>query len=90
VTLVISPWNIGDYLGASVARPGLEHLGFKVESIEAVKRDLESMIESNPELAPRTVTKESEGEVIRNLTSTCRYSKHLFSDPDGTYVDISE
>ena len=31
VTLVISPWNITDYLGASVARAGLEHLGFKVE-----------------------------------------------------------
>ena len=90
VTLVISPWNIADYLGASVARPGLEHLGFKVESIEAVKRDLEGMIQSAPELAPRTVTKQSEGEVIRNLASTCRYGKQLFSDPDGTYVDISE
>ena len=90
VTLVISPWNITDYLGASVARPGLEHLGFKVESIEAVKRDLESLTKSNPELAPRTVTKTSEGEVIRNLAVTCRYSKHLFADPDGTYVDISE
>jgi hypothetical protein len=90
VTLVISPWNIADYLGASVARPGLEHLGFKVESIEAVKRDLEGMIQSAPELAPRTVTKQSEGEVIRNLASTCRYARHLFSDPYGTYVDISE
>jgi len=90
VSLVISPWNIADYLGASVARPGLEHLGFTVESIEGVKRDLENMIQSNPELAPRTVTKTSEGEVIRDLTSTCRYSKYLFSDPDGTYVDISE
>lgn len=90
VTLIISPWNIADYLGASVARPGLEHLGFKVESIAAVKRDLESLTESNSELAPRTVTKASEGDVIRNLASTCRYSKHLFSDPDGTYVDISE
>ena len=90
VTLVISPWNIADYLGASVARPGLEHLGFKVESIEAVKRDLDSLTKSNPELAARTVTKASEGEVIRNLASTCRYSKDVFPDPDGTYVDISE
>jgi catechol 2,3-dioxygenase-like lactoylglutathione lyase family enzyme len=90
VTLVISPWNIADYLGASVARPGLEHLGFRVESIEAVKRDLNSMVKANPELAPRTVTKESEGEVIWNLAATCRYSKHLFSDPDGVYVDIAE
>jgi catechol 2,3-dioxygenase-like lactoylglutathione lyase family enzyme len=90
VTLVVSPWKIADYLGASVARPGLEHLGFKVESVEAVKRDLEMMIQSNPDLAPRTVTKTSEGEVIRNLASTWRYSRHLFSDPDGTYVDISE
>jgi len=90
VTLVISPWNIADYLGASVARPGLEHLGFRVESIEALKRDLENMVQSNPELAPRTVTKKSEGEVIRNLASTCRYARHMFSDPDGTYVEIAE
>jgi catechol 2,3-dioxygenase-like lactoylglutathione lyase family enzyme len=90
VTLVISPWNIADYLGASVARPGLDHLGFRVESIDAVKRDLDRLSKSDPELAPRTVTKASEGEVIRRLASTCRYSKHLFSDPDGVYVDISE
>ena len=90
VTLVISPWNIADYLGASVARPGLEHLGFKVESVEAVRRDLESMTQANPELTPRTVTKKSEGELIRNLAATCPYAKQLFSDADGTYVDIAE
>jgi catechol 2,3-dioxygenase-like lactoylglutathione lyase family enzyme len=90
VILIISPWNIADYLGASVARPGMDHLGFTVESIEAVKRELDELSKSDPELAPRTVTKASEGKVIRRLASGCRYGKHLFSDPDGVYVDISE
>ena len=32
VTLVIAPWDITDYDGAGIERPGLEHIGFKVES----------------------------------------------------------
>jgi catechol 2,3-dioxygenase-like lactoylglutathione lyase family enzyme len=90
VTLMISPWNIADYLGASVARPGLDHLGFRVESVQSVKRDLDNLIQSDPELAPRTVTKASEGEVMQRLTASCRYGQMLFCDPDGVFVDVSE
>jgi predicted enzyme related to lactoylglutathione lyase len=90
VTLMISPWNIADYLGASVARPGLDHLGFKVESVQSVKNDLDKLVQSDPELAPRTVTKASEGEVMRRLTASCRYEQMLFCDPDGVFIDISE
>ena len=37
VTLIIAPWKMSDFEGAGIDRPGLEHVGFKVESVEAVK-----------------------------------------------------
>jgi hypothetical protein len=40
VTLVIAPWKISDYVGTSPVRPGLDHIGFKVESLQAVKQEL--------------------------------------------------
>lgn len=45
VTLVIAPWDITDYSGAGIERPGLEHIGFKVESVDAVKKDLMALQE---------------------------------------------
>ena len=35
VTLVIIPWKIADYYGQDPARTGLDHIGFKVESVDA-------------------------------------------------------
>src|SRR5689334_8961162 len=40
VTLLVMPWKISDYCGQDPARTGLDHIGFRVESIEQVKRDL--------------------------------------------------
>ena len=53
VMFVISPWRIGDYAGGGIERPALEHIGFKVESVEQVLADLEAMSERSPELAPK-------------------------------------
>ena len=41
VTLIIAPWKMSDFEGAGIDRPGLEHVGFKVESVEAVKTELD-------------------------------------------------
>jgi len=43
VTLVIAPWKISDYAGTSPVRPGLDHIGFKVESLQAVKQELAAL-----------------------------------------------
>jgi hypothetical protein len=40
---------MSDFEGAGIDRPGLEHVGFKVESVEAVKKEL-AVRESNPEM----------------------------------------
>jgi predicted enzyme related to lactoylglutathione lyase len=90
VTLVIAPWDIADYGGAGIERPGLEHIGFKVESVDVVKRDLAALRECNPEMSERTVSVPEEAENRRKLIATCRHGGYQLSDPDGVFIDISE
>ena len=90
VTLVIAPWDITDYAGAGLERPGLEHIGFKVEDTDGVKRDLEALRETDPEMRERTVSVAAEGQRRVEIIAACRYSRHQLSDPDGVFIDISE
>ena len=90
VTLIIAPWKMSDFEGAGIDRPGIEHIGFKVESIEAVKKELAALRESDPEMRERIVSEPKEGERRLALIATCRHGQHQFSDPDGVFVDISE
>ena len=47
---------MSDFEGAGMDRPGLEHLGFKVESVEAVKKELATLLESDPAMRERVVS----------------------------------
>ncbi len=89
VTLIIAPWKMSDFEGAGIDRPGLEHVGFKVESVEAVKKEL-AALEANPEMRERVVSEPSEGERRLALIASCRHGQHQCSSPDGVFVDISE
>jgi len=88
VTLIIAPWKMSDFEGAGIDRPGWEHLGFKVESVDAVKKDLAALRESDPEMNERIVSEPSEGERRLALIASCRHGQHQFSSPDGVFVDI--
>lgn len=90
VTLVIAPWDITDYDGAGLERPGLEHIGLKVESVDAVKKDLEALRKADPEMRERTVSVKSEAERRVEIIAGCRYGKHQLSDPDGVFIDVSD
>jgi predicted enzyme related to lactoylglutathione lyase len=90
VTLIVAPWRMSDFEGAGIDRPGWEHLGFHVESIEAVKKDLASLRESNPEMNERIVSEAREGERRLSLIASCRHAGHVTSSPDGIFVDVSE
>jgi predicted enzyme related to lactoylglutathione lyase len=90
ITLIIAPWKMSDFEGAGIDRPGLEHVGFKVESVEAVKRELAALREANPEMRERVVSEPSEGERRVALIASCRHGQHQCSSPDGVFVDISE
>src|SRR5258706_437046 len=52
VTLVLMPWSILDYAGGGIARPGPDHIGFRVESLQAVKERLQTVGDDNPHLRP--------------------------------------
>jgi predicted enzyme related to lactoylglutathione lyase len=90
VTLIIAPWKMSDFEGAGIDRPGLEHVGFKVESVEAVQTELTALRESDPEMRERIVSEPKEGERRLALIASCRHGQHQFSDPDGVFIDISE
>jgi catechol 2,3-dioxygenase-like lactoylglutathione lyase family enzyme len=88
VTMVIAPWDITNFKGTGIERPSMDHLGFKVESIAAVKSDLEELANSDPTSAARPVGVGPESEARLALLSTCRYGESQLSDPDCVFIDI--
>lgn len=90
MTLIIAPWKMSDFEGAGIDRPGLEHIGFQVESVQAVKKELAALRETNSEMRERIVSEPGEGERRVALIASCRHGKHQCSSPDGVFVDITE
>ena len=90
VTLIIAPWRMADFEGAGIDRPGLEHVGFKVESVEAIKKEVTALRESDPEMRERIIAEPKEAERRLALIASCRYGHYQFSSPDGVFIDISE
>ncbi len=90
MTLIIAPWKMSDFEGAGIDRPGLEHVGFQVESIDAVKKEIAALREANPEMRERVISEPSEGEKRVALIASCRHGKYQCSSPDGVFVDLTE
>jgi catechol 2,3-dioxygenase-like lactoylglutathione lyase family enzyme len=90
MTLIIAPWRMSDFEGAGIDRPGLEHIGFKVESVEAVKKELAVLRERDPEMGERTISEPSEGARRLALIACCRHGQFQCSSPDGIFVDVTE
>ncbi len=90
VTFMIMPWEITDYDGAGIERPAPDHLGFKVEDVEAFKKELAALTARNPHLSPSPVGAGSEGEARLRLFARCPFGKHHLADPDGVLIDISD
>jgi predicted enzyme related to lactoylglutathione lyase len=90
MTLIIAPWKMSDFEGAGIDRPGLEHVGFKVEDVGAVKKELAALRETNHEMRERIISEVSEGERRLALIASCRHGQFQFSSPDGIFVDVCE
>jgi catechol 2,3-dioxygenase-like lactoylglutathione lyase family enzyme len=90
VTLIIIPWKIGDYYGQDPARTGLDHIGFKVESVEQVKKDVEFLIGENPLMHGRPLGYGSEGEARLKLFQKCPMGCFHLTDIEGTLIDVAE
>ena len=90
MTLIIAPWQMSDFEGAGIDRPGLEHVGFQVESVATVNKELAATREADPEMRERIVAEPSEVERRAALIAGCRHCKYVTSSPDGVFVDLCE
>jgi catechol 2,3-dioxygenase-like lactoylglutathione lyase family enzyme len=91
ITLVLMPWAIQNYANTGITRPGPDHFGFKVESLDAFKQDLQEMIEGNQNLTPRAVGLGPEGQARLTLFEhSCPHGGYHMADPDDVLVHVSE
>jgi catechol 2,3-dioxygenase-like lactoylglutathione lyase family enzyme len=90
VTLMLIPWRIADYYAQDPARTGLDHIGFTVESIAAVKRDMEFLIGENPHMHGRPLGHGSEGEARLKLLQKCPLGAFHLTDIEGVHIDVAE
>ncbi len=91
VTMIIKPWSIEGYLGTGITGAGMDHIGFKVESVDALKKDIEVLVSNNPKLAPVQMGGGPEGiATMKMFTSTCPFGQHHFADVDGVMLDVFE
>jgi len=90
MTLIIAPWKMSDFEGAGIDRPGLEHVGFKVESVEAVKKELAALRAASAEMRERIISEPNEGERRVALIASCRHGQHQLSSPDGVFIDLTQ
>ena len=91
MTLVIMPWNILDYDGTGIITQGMDHFGFRVESLDALKADVERIAGDNPRLAPEPLATGAEGKALAELFArSCSLGQHQMTDCDGILLDIHE
>jgi len=90
VTLMIIAWKIGDYYGQDPARTGLDHIGFKVESVEQVKKDMQFLIGENPLMHGRPLGYGEEGEARLKLFQKCPLGCFHLTDIEGTLIDVAD
>ncbi len=91
VSLVIIPYKIKNYIGQSILPTGMDHVGFEVESIDAVKKDLEDAVGINPCLQPIPVGGGPEQSARLDLLKRqCPMGDWFLSDPDFTMISVSQ
>jgi catechol 2,3-dioxygenase-like lactoylglutathione lyase family enzyme len=89
MTLVVMPWDITDYDATGIITMGMDHIGFKVEGIDAFKKDVERIASDNPRLAPAPIAAGSEGIALDKLFErSCAMGQHRLADPDGILIDV--
>ncbi len=90
VTLELIPWEITSSEGTSIIMPGMDHFGFRVESLDALKEDIEA-VSANPHLRPVGVGIGREGRNRLDIFKrTCPLGSFHMADCDGVLIDAAE
>jgi len=90
VSLVIMPWTMQNFIGHDPMPPQLDHFGFKVESIEALKREMDDLIGVNPLFRTKPLGYGEEGRARFDLFKQCPIGEFHLTDLEGVYIDVTE
>jgi len=85
-SIVVRPWDMVSYSGLM---EGLDHIGFKVESLESARNDLDEIAKTFPSSAARKIAIGREGANRQKKLEACKVCSYATSDPDGVLVDLS-
>jgi catechol 2,3-dioxygenase-like lactoylglutathione lyase family enzyme len=89
ITLVISPWNIGDYAGTSITAPCLDHIGFRVGDVDAFLGHVDKLASENRQIAPYPVGSGPEGRARLELAQrNCRLCTSYIADTDTVLLGL--
>ena len=86
--LVIRPCDTTSY---NTMKNGLDHVGFKVEDLEAVKAELDDIAKTLPMAAGPKIdlAHRSFGKITRGIVEACKLGEHATCDPTGVLIDLS-
>jgi catechol 2,3-dioxygenase-like lactoylglutathione lyase family enzyme len=87
VKLLLRPRDQSLYRGL---REGLDHIGFKVESVERVKEDIKALAAAAGESIDGKLGVGGNGKKNEEDFRRCCLGQHFIADPDGVLVDMSE
>ena len=90
VVLSLLPWSIPVFEGMAIKRPGPDHFGFKVESVDALKQTIQEVIGGCSYLAPMPMGGAKESDVRKALLAKSATGKYQLTDPGGVWIDITD
>jgi len=90
VTLSILPWSISIFENMSIKRPGPDHIGFKVENIEAFRQHVEATAGMNPYVAPMRLGGSKESDARKAFFAKEAGGKFQMADPGGVWIDVTD
>lgn len=90
VSLVILPWSMDNFIGHDPMPPAIDHFGFRVESIEAIKQEMIDLVGVNPQMATKQLGLGDEGKARLDLFKQCPVGTFHLTDIEGVYIDVSE
>ena len=71
-------------------REGLDHIGFKVESLKQTKEDLATFAAAEGELGDGKFAVGVNGKKNAEDFQQCCLGQHFSADPDGVFIDMAE
>lgn len=91
MTLTLMPWDILDYDGFGISRPGPNHIGIRVENIEAFRDEVAEKTGTNPSIAPKEIALGPEGRKSQErFAESVPYAQFQMSDNTHVLLAIHE